>query len=115
MGKAEPALISAQESVSGIQKSHLNELRALGNPPANVKLALEPVIALISGTPKKIEWNEIKEWLRKDNFISTIMNFDKDTITPQVKRFIKTNYLDKKEEFVLEKIFKASKAAGPLA
>jgi len=32
-----------------------------------------------------------------------------------VKKFIKTNYLDKKEEFKVDAIFKASKAAGPLA
>jgi dynein heavy chain 1 len=93
----------------------LNELRALASPPANVKLALEPVVALISMTPKKPEWAEIKQWLRKDNFIHQVMHFDKDTITSQVKKFIQTNYLNKKEEFVIEKIFKASRAAGPLA
>ena len=53
--------------------------------------------------------------MRKDNFISTVMNFDKDQIRPPVKRFIKTNYLDKKDIFNTEAIFKASKAAGPLA
>jgi len=47
----------------------LDELRALANPPLGVRLALEPVIALISGNPKKPEWNEIKEWLRKPTFI----------------------------------------------
>jgi dynein heavy chain 1 len=44
-----------------------------------------------------------------------VMNFDKDQIKTSAKKFIKTNYLDKKEEFNIEKIFKASKAAGPLA
>ena len=44
-----------------------------------------------------------------------VMNYDKDTMRPVVKKFIKTNYLDKKEEFKVEAIFKASKAAGPLA
>lgn len=43
------------------------------------------------------------------------MNFDKDSIAAPVKKFIKANYLDKKDEFVIEKIFKASQAAGPLA
>jgi hypothetical protein len=33
LGKAEPALIAAQESVSGIQKDQLNELRAYATPP----------------------------------------------------------------------------------
>ena len=93
----------------------MDELRNLPNPPANVKLALEPVIALISDKPVKAEWAEIKQWLRKDTFIREIMNFDKDKIKPKVKKFIKTNYLDKKDEFVIVKIQNASKAAGPLA
>jgi dynein heavy chain 1 len=80
-----------------------------------VKLALEPVVALISNTPKKLEWAEIKQWLKKDNFIRMVMDFDKDLIQSKVKKFIQANYLDKKDEFVVEKIYKASKAAGPLA
>lgn len=43
------------------------------------------------------------------------MSFDKNSIQPNIKKFIKANYLDKKDEFVIEKIFNASKAAGPLA
>lgn len=43
------------------------------------------------------------------------MNFDKNMIRGPVKKFIKVNYLDKKEEFKVDAIYKASKAAGPLA
>ena len=115
LGRAEPALIAAQESVSGIQRKHLDELRALTNPPNGVRLALEPVVALITGTAKKPEWNEIRERLRQQNFINLVMQFDKNNIKNSTKEFIKKNYLDKKDEFVVEKIFKASQAAGPLA
>lgn len=101
--------------MSGIQRGHLDELRNLPNPPVNVKLALEPVIALISNKPVKTEWPEIRQWLRKDNFIKLVMDFDKDQISSRVKKFIQTNYLDKKDEFVVENIARASKAAGPLA
>ena len=34
LSRAEPALIEAQESVSGIQKQHLDFLRSLTSPPA---------------------------------------------------------------------------------
>jgi hypothetical protein len=44
-----------------------------------------------------------------------VMNFDKNMIRGPVKKFIKVNYLDKKEEFKIEAIYKASRAAGPLA
>ena len=115
LGLAKPALDAAEEQVGNIQRGHLDELRAMANPPPNVKLALEPVISMISDTPKKVEWNDIKQWLRKDNFIQSVKNFDKDNINPKIKKYIRANYLDKKDEFVIEKIFKASKAAGPLA
>ena len=57
-------MIAAQESVSGIQKDQLNELRAYATPPAAVKLALEPVIALVAKQNTKPEWKEIKTALR---------------------------------------------------
>ena len=70
---------------------------------------------MISNVAKKAEWAEIRLWLRKDTFIPSILHFDKDAMSPAVKKFIQVNYLQKKEEFVVEKIFKASRAAGPLA
>lgn len=60
----------------------MDELRALPKPPEGVKLALEPVVAMISGVPKKAEWAEVKEWLRKPNFIQQVLTFDKESITP---------------------------------
>jgi|LauGreDrversion4_2_1035121.scaffolds.fasta_scaffold247923_2 dynein heavy chain 1 len=101
--------------VGNIQKGHLDELRAMANPPAAVKIALEPVVIMISDTPKKLEWTDVKQWLRKDNFISLVKNFDKDNIRVPVKNYIKKNYLEKKDEFDVAKIMKASRAAGPLA
>lgn len=83
-------------------------------PPVNVRLALEPVVALISDRAVKCEWTEIKEWLRKDDFIQRVMNYNINTLSPKVKAFIRKNYLDNKAEFDIEKIKKASKAAGPL-
>jgi dynein heavy chain 1 len=115
LSKAEPALEAAQKSVEGIQKNHLDELRSLAKPPENVKKALEPVIALISSQAKVQEWTDIKAWLRKDNFKEMVMGFNKDNINPKVKAFIKKNYLEKTEDFDVDKIMRASQAAGPLA
>jgi dynein heavy chain 1 len=115
LGKAEPALLAAQESVSGIQSKQLNELRAYTTPPAAVKVALEPVIALITKTAAKPEWKDVKAWLRRDDFIRSIMNFDKDDISPAVKVFLMNNYLNDTTAFDPARIAKASRAAGPLA
>jgi hypothetical protein len=43
------------------------------------------------------------------------MKFDKDSISPAVKTFVNNNYLKKPDVFDVEKIRKASSAAGPLA
>ena len=43
------------------------------------------------------------------------MSFDKNDITPEVKKFVMTKYLKDAVKFDPVKINKASKAAGPLA
>jgi len=115
LGRAEPALLEAQESVKSISKDHLNELKAMGNPPAQVKYAIEAVVTLISNQAKKPDWNECKQYIKNDKFIQNVMNFDKDSVHPSVKKHIVNNYLNKKDEWDTQKIMRASRAAGPLA
>ena len=115
LAKAEPALEAAQESVSGIRREQLNELRGYATPPAAVRVALEPVIALITRTPAKPEWADVKAWLRREDFIRSIMQFDKDDIAPKVKTFLQANYLNDETAFDPQRIMAASRAAGPLA
>lgn len=76
---------------------------------------MEPVVALLSKTPKKPEWNDVKVFIKRDDFISSIMNFNKDDIPNNVKNFITKNYIDDTANFNVEAINKASKACGPLA
>lgn len=86
------------------------------NPPFYAALALEPVVCLLSKKAEKPEWMTIKsEWLKKPNFVKLIMDFDKDDITPKIKKYVMENYLNDETKFDTEKIMKASKAAGPLA
>lgn len=115
LGKAEPALIAAQESVGGITRKDLQELQSYRDGPAKVKLALEPVISLITKKPKQFAWADIKTELKDNAFISKVVNFDRDDIPPKVKDFIKLNYLKDEASFDTEAISRASKAAGPLA
>lgn len=81
-------MIAATESVKGISKDNLNELRSFAKPSINIVIALEPVVALITGNAKKIEWVDIKAEMKKDSFIQTVMNFNKDSIQPKVRNFI---------------------------
>ena len=93
----------------------MNELRAYATPPAAVRVALEPVIALITRKAAKPEWKEIKTWLRREDFIRSIMYFDKNDIPGPVKAFIMNSYLQDATTFDPTRIMNASRAAGPLA
>lgn len=68
MEKAEPALIEAQNAVQGVTKGNIDEIKNFSNPPAAVKLALEPVIALILNLNKAPDWNAIKSEVKKEGF-----------------------------------------------
>ena len=74
LDEAEPALNSAKNSVKGIKKRDLDEIRNLGRPPINVKLTLE-CIAIMLGQ-KSVEWTDVRKLLAKPEFIPSILSFD---------------------------------------
>lgn len=114
LAKAEPALIEAQSAVRSIKKKNLDEIRAMANPPTLVKMTLEGVASLIGGTVKTWEWSEVRGLMRKDDFISTIVDYRTENLSPALARKIVKTYLES-PEWNIEKIFRASTAAGPLA
>lgn len=56
LSKAEPALIAAQSSVSGVQAKDIKELQGYRKPSANVKTALEACIALLKNMTAVPNW-----------------------------------------------------------
>jgi len=90
-------------------------LRNFSNPPAAVKTALEPVIALILNMSTKPDWNAIKAEVRKDKFKENILAFKKENIQNKCKTFIVNTYLKNEADYDVAKFMNASKAAGPLA
>lgn len=70
---------------------------------------------MISKNPVKPEWADVRAYLRRDDFISSVINFDKNDIPNKVKTFIYKHYIDDTANFNTDAIMKASKAAGPLA
>lgn len=107
-------MIAAQESVKGVTKDNINELKNYSQPPPKVRLALEPVIALIKNLKVKPEWKDVLAEVKKDTFKQTVLDFNKDNITAKCKEFIQKTYLDD-PAYDVDAIFKASRAAGPLA
>lgn len=109
---AEPAVAEAQKSVSNIKKQHLTELRSMVNPPEAVKLALDSVCTLLGYNAQT--WKEIQGYVRRDDFISNIVNFDSETqTTPALRERMETEFLAL-PNFNFETVNRASKACGPL-
>ncbi|KAI8434184.1 hypothetical protein MSG28_012298 [Choristoneura fumiferana] len=85
LAQVEPAVIEAQNAVRSIKKQQLVEVRSMANPPSVVKMALESICTLLG--EKGDTWKGIRSAVMKDNFISTIVNFETENIT-LVCRFI---------------------------
>ncbi|KAL8732460.1 MAG: hypothetical protein Q9166_002673 [cf. Caloplaca sp. 2 TL-2023] len=110
--KAEPAVLSAQESVSNIKRQHLNEIRSLANPPTGVKLALEAVCTLLGH--KVDSWKTIQGLVRRDDFIASIVGYDNERQMTRSHRLKMQNDFLSKDDFTYERVNRASKACGPL-
>jgi len=70
---------------------------------------------LILNISAKPDWKAIQAELKKDGFVSTVLNFNKDKIKPACKNYINKHYLADESTYDIEKFYRASKAAGPLA
>ncbi|KUF96061.1 valine--tRNA ligase [Phytophthora nicotianae] len=112
LAQAEPALLDAQASVNSIRKAQLDEIRALARPPAAVRMTMEAVAVMLGES--SLEWADLRKFIRKDDFISQVVNFDSEKLTGRQRHTIQTNYVDKVDEFDYEKVNRASKACGPL-
>ncbi|EMR09626.1 hypothetical protein PNEG_02210 [Pneumocystis murina B123] len=112
LAKVEPAVIEAQRSVSSIKKQHLTEVRSMANPPEAVKLTMESVCTLLG--QKFDNWKTVQGIIRKDDFISNILNFDNDKqMTKELRTKMQTCYISN-PNFTFDIINHASKACGPL-
>ena len=61
--------------MSCVQKKQLAELRAMGQPPALVKLTLE-AICVMMGENVGNDWAAIRKVIARDDFVPTMTNFD---------------------------------------
>jgi len=111
LAKVEPTVEEAKNAVKSIHRSHLDEVRALANPPQKVRMAMEAVVILLGAG--KMEWAGIRKKIMERDFISSIIGFDSDRISPKVRAVIERNYIAN-EDFTYESVNRASKACGPL-
>lgn len=109
--EVEPAVREAQQAVQSIKKQNLIEVRSMTNPPAPVKLAMES-ICLLLGEPNN-DWKSVRSMIVGENFISTIVNFNSENLSDNIRRQMREKYL-KNPDYTYEKINRASSACGPL-
>jgi dynein heavy chain 1, cytosolic len=112
LAEAEPAVIEAQAAVSNIKKQQLTEVRAMANPPEAVKLAMESICMILGH--KVDSWRTVQTFIRRDNFISDIVNFDtQNKMTKQIRDTMMKNFMSH-PSYNFETVNRASKACGPL-
>eukprot|EP00835_Amoeboradix_gromovi_P000082 NODE_3_length_56144_cov_0.348184.p1 type:complete len:4079 gc:universal NODE_3_length_56144_cov_0.348184:21030-33266(+) len=110
LSKAEPAVELAKQSVSEIKKQHLTELRSMQNPPVLIKTTMECICYMLGNKPDT--WKVVQQMIRKDDFISNVVNYDTDSITPGIRNKLQEYLSD--DNFNAENVNRASKACGPL-
>ncbi|GAA5808073.1 hypothetical protein MFLAVUS_001455 [Mucor flavus] len=112
LANAEPAVKEAENSVRSIKRQHLTEVRSMSNPPEAVKLTMESVCIMLG---HKIDsWKTVQSMIRRDDFISSIVNYNTELqITKQLRKYMRDNFLNN-PNFEYEAVNRASKACGPL-
>ncbi|CAJ0934299.1 unnamed protein product, partial [Mesorhabditis belari] len=111
LSKVEPAVKDAQLAVQGIQKPQLVELRSMASPPTLVKISLEAMMIMLHenvGT----DWKAIRAVMVRDDFMSRILNYDADQVTPELIKAI-DKYINN-PDWEFEKVNRASQACGPM-
>lgn len=109
--QVEPAVRDAEQAVQSIKKQQLVEVRSMANPPAVVKMALESICLLLG--ENTTDWKASRAVLNRENFISTIVNFETESITDDVREKMNSRYLSN-PDYTFDKVNRASLACGPL-
>lgn len=109
--EVEPLVQEAAGAVANIKKAHLAEVRAMGNPPETVKLAVESACIVLGF--KVDGWKAVQSVIRRDDFTSMVRNFDSERISPATRQKIERDYMAL-PNFNVEAADRASKACGPL-
>lgn len=129
--EAKPVLEEARKRLNDLQKSQIDEIRRMSNPPHAVRLVLQAVCILKGRKPARIRnnetgrmeddyWETSKKMLADGDFLNSLMNFDTENIPTQtieaVGRFVQMKVFEepdnKKDR---QSIINVSEAAAGLA
>ncbi len=80
----QPLIDEAKKSVSSISSSNLNELASLPKPPDAVRVVLRVVVRIFGEYSD--DWNSIKIFIKKRDFITNVLNFDPRALTGDLRK-----------------------------
>ncbi len=101
-----PALRSAEDAVSKLNKEAITEVKSFRNPPEVVVLVMMAVCFL---KDQKQDWDSALRMLSDTNFRASLINYPKDDIPAAKLRKLKT-WIEN-PDFEIEKVSRVSKAA----
>ena len=87
LNEAMPALEAAAAALDSLNKKEIDELKAFNNPPKPVKYTCEAVNVLKGNL--KADWKSAKIMMSDGQFLSSLQNFNKDTVQEKQVRIVK--------------------------
>ncbi|GIQ82468.1 dynein heavy chain, partial [Kipferlia bialata] len=93
LAAALPALKSAEEALNNLTRDDITEVRAFKTPPTAVQAVSECVCILQKSSD--VSWAGAKSLMAQGNFIKSLVEFDKSTLTDRTVRKV-SEYLKKK-------------------
>ncbi|XP_023309976.1 dynein heavy chain 1, axonemal-like [Anoplophora glabripennis] len=124
LDEAMPALMAAEASLKSLNKNDITEVRSMKRPPAGVVYVIEAICIVKNIKPNKVPgirpgekildyWEPGRNMLADPGaFLTSLMNFDKDSITEEMIEKLKKYVED--PLFTPAKIAKISKACTSL-
>jgi dynein heavy chain len=109
LAKAMPNLIAANDAVRSLDKKFIAEMKSLNKPPGGVDTVMDAVMVFLE---KPTGWPSVKKELQDTQFLTNIMDLDKERI--QQKTLKKIESYTQKPEFTPEYMGKKSAAAAAL-
>eukprot|EP00049_Salpingoeca_infusionum_P016530 m.339145 g.339145 ORF g.339145 m.339145 type:complete len:4022 (-) comp16092_c0_seq1:259-12324(-) len=125
LAEAIPILNAALSALNTLTSSDVTVVKSMKSPPPGVKLVMEAVCILKGEKPDKVNdpggsgkkvldyWGPSKRLLGDMKFLQSLRDYDKDNIPAKAIKEIREKYVTN-EEFVPEKVAKASSAAEGL-
>ncbi|GFE54116.1 dynein heavy chain, putative [Babesia ovis] len=109
-----PLIEQSHQEVKSINRKSLEELRSMSNPPPIIKHTMETVVMLLTNsTHTQVAWDISRKLIKSSDFIAKIVHFDTKCVSPTTFNIVKSRLED--PSWDINRISKASKAAGPLA